>query len=671
MSHSIDDETLPLVGSDSEESEQDLNDSLADFLPIPVEEISFEDLIVNMDDDGLNVAETETFQIHSFEDLEALVCDNPPRASGRYVFKAKDVGRDYTVGSRSPRIPLDFLPAYIGMTKGELVYPPDSIKAFKYSSPLVGIDKELVESALKCFEGIDILNSSILISTSGDNLKLPFGEFNVADYYGLSLFNPLVIERIVDIYCDKTVFDRAELVRIIENNLYEKIYAGKNSTFLHPNLSGFQLNAAVSFPELKSKEYSGLTDDASNSWKAIDDYFFRTILPIAFMNDDFKSFVACSLLTHNNFTKRNYERIGAAYVYYLCGVKNIARLFNTKSIDIASFDTSAIFAGKYSYSTIKRAEWGLDDLVETVKTEVVKAVFAVDGEKRQKVELTGLSVSSEAMIAFTALGKKHPHFSKVFDYLLPFVESSFFNGTPLVIPPMLIAGPPGIGKTKFISELFGVFGYPISHCHSSQFTCGSGLVGLQSTWSNTQPGYVVEALRRTKLFNPLIAFDELERVRMAHQGGNGVSVEAAFMRLLEPLEATRFVDACGQLPHDVSKVNWIFTCNEPSLIPPALLSRLNKVCVYPPTEESAIDNIHRDIWLDLVNQYASGGLVKPWISADALEHLREAYYGDLNFRSGIKLMKNCLNKLMSGVQDSNYLTLDVIASKALKRASLN
>jgi hypothetical protein len=671
MTRAVDDEVFSQADPVSTEAEQALHESLDDHFT-PDIDINFDDVVMVADIDGGEISEVvnEAFAINSFEDLEALVCADTPYASGSYVFKAKDVGSDFTVSSDSPRIALDYLPAYIGLSREKLNYTPDSIKALKYISHYMEFDKELIEDALKCFEKIDVLNSSTLFSFDKGVLKLPYGEFAVSNQ-ATSVFNPLLVQRIVDIYCDKTNFARDEIIKVIERNLYEQIYSNDDLTTPIAELGGHQLYAAIGFPELKAKEYSVLSNNASNAWQAIDDFFFRTILPLALMNDAFKSFVGCSLLTHDDFTSSNYERMGVAYAYYACGLKDISRVLNTKYRDIASFDASAIFAGKYSLSTQKRAELFIDKQENAVKKQVITSTFAIDGEKRQKIELTGLSVSSDAMNAFTALGQKHPHFSKVFDYLLPFVESSFFNGSPLVIPPMLIAGPPGIGKTKFLSELFAVFGYPISHCHSSQFTCGSGLVGLQSTWSNTQPGYVAETLRRTKFFNPLIAFDELERVRMSTSSGNGISVEAAFMRLLEPLEATRFVDACGQLPHDVSKVNWIFTCNDPLSIPPALLSRLNKVCVYPPTEESVIDNIHRDIWLDLVNQYASGSLIKPWVSADALESLREVYYGDLNFRSGIKIMKNCLNKLMSGVQDSNYLTLDVIASKTLKRASLN
>ena len=638
-------------------------------------EVIFLDLEENTVEADLASPESlEVVVISSFEEYEAIFRSSEALEGRQYVFRAKDTWPDLSLDARSPRLLLDYLPVYVGTSDVEAKLSSDSIKAFKYAGTLIDFDKGEVDAAIRCFSEIDLLNSGALIDVSGEKLCLPYGQFTF-DNDVLDRFNPLVLERIVDIYCDKTVYQKQELVSIIEANLTGKIFDYKYSadnepTPLNPGIDEYDLLAGIYFPSPNSLEYSAIGNNVSRSWQIIKDFFFRTVLPLAFMNGGFKSFVGCSLLNHDDLTERNCARISMAFFYYICGIRDVARVLNTKSKEVASCDASDIFSGRYSKSTLRRSEW-LDKEVKSVKADAVKSVFAIDGEKRQTIELTGLSVSSEAMNAFTALGKKHPHFSKVFDYLLPFVESSFFNGSPLVIPPMLIAGPPGIGKTKFISELFGVFGYPISHCHSSQFTCGSGLVGLQSTWSNTQPGYVAEAQRRSKLYNPLIAFDELERVRMAHQGGNGISVEAAFMRLLEPLEATRFVDACGQLPHDVSKVNWIFTCNEPSHIPPALLSRLNKVCVYPPTEESVIDNIHRDIWLDLVNQYASGGLVKPWISADALEHLREVYYGDLNFRSGIKVMKNGLNKLMSGVQDSSYLTLDVIASKTLRRASLN
>jgi hypothetical protein len=668
MTNPVDDQEA-LVSLLSAEDEPSLLDDLDILLADIGPEVSFDDDLSDMDCDSLEAGRDEPYAIYSFEDLEKIVWGERPFASKRYVFKATDVGSDLIISAKSPRLILDYLPAYIGISGAKHSMPPESIKAFKHTVSRMNFSKNDINAAIRCFDEVDVLNSSIVIGIEKEFIKLPYGQFDAFVYQGYGSFNPLILDRIVDIYCKESVFNRHDLIDVIEKNLYENIYTSSSpSAQLNPVLEKMHLEVAIISPEFIVGDYVELGQRSSKLWTAVDEFFFKTILPLAFMNDHFKSYVGKSLLSHEDFTEANYKRIIEAYIYYVCGISEIARLINTKSKDIASFDAKSIFGGKYSPA--RRALEASEQHAAVTKAKAVREIFA-EGEKRVTIDLTGLSVPASAMAAFMALGKKHPHFSSVFDYLLPFVESSFFNGTPLCFPPMLIAGPPGIGKTKFISELFGVFGYPISHCHSSQYTCGSGLVGLQSTWSTAQPGYVTEALRKSKYFNPLIAFDELERIRMAHDGGNGISVEAAFMRLLEPLEASRFVDACGQLPHDVSKVNWVFTCNNPAMIPPALLTRLNKVCVYPPTDESVIDNIHRDIWLDLVNQYASGGLIKPWISADALENLREVYYEDLNFRSGIKVMKKGLNKLMSGMQASNYLTLDVISSKALKRASLN
>lgn len=63
--------------------------------------------------------------------------------------------------------------------------------------------------------------------------------------------------------------------------------------------------------------------------------------------------------------------------------------------------------------------------------------------------------------------------------------------------------------------------------------------------------------------------------------------------------------------------------------------------------------------------------MNPWISEDAIDHLREIYYKNLNFRAGIKVFKLALSKLLAGAMGGSYLTLDVIESKVMAPSSYN
>lgn len=604
--------------------------------------------------------------ISSFDDLLEAISVEADGIPESYRIIGKD--SEIRVRSESSRMQLDYLPLFAAKQEVPVVYSNPSIKAFRKLCSEVGLSEYSNNGSLRVLDDVSILSCSHYLKSDSDSLILPYGAkrpfcLDSRD----SFLNPLISELVVDVYSREiSGYSRSEINLIFSrNSMLTFVPSGNDEEGLWENVinyleDDFILHSDIPFSSPSSSDERAIFNLCASA-KSI---FLSTVLPLALLDNNFKSYAGFSPLYIDKIGLPQFKKIRAAFIYFLCGIRQFADYVNIKSFAIESYDSKAIFEGKYTSLAIRKKEKPKPIPEEINAT--IKSQFALNGSSHEDVTLTGLSVSDDSLQSFSDLCEKHPHFKPVFDYLMPFVEASFSTGRPLTFPPMLIAGPPGIGKTKFISELFEVFGYPISHCHASQFTCGSALAGLQSTWSNAQPGYVSEAMRRSKLYNPLIAFDELERIRMASSGGNGISVEAALMRLLEPLEAKRFVDACGQMPHDVSKVNWIFTCNDPSSIPAPLLTRLNKVFVYPPIKDEIVDAIHKDIWTDLVNQFAKGGFIKPWISEDALEKLRDIYYGDLNFRATIKVLRKALSQLLAGTMGVNYITLEVLEDKPAK-----
>lgn len=661
----------------------DLNALLDSVIDYGFEDFEFDDS--SLLNEGAEDSEPREVQvISSFEEmLDAVRRVDHDQPAFTYLVKSQD--GETEISTNDERLLLDYLPVYIAKNPKKLAKPTHRGNlAFKHISEMAEFSRLSTRFMLDGFDCMDILSSSQLIEVKGDLVSTPYGSISFSGHSPAEIrLNPLILTKIVDAYSSTTIFDRRELLHVIRRNIVDN-YIGdsdSNREVKPSRVFKFLFDDGPVISHLKTRygyEYMELLRDAKNCYEILERLFFSSILPVAFLNNDFKANIGCSLLASEEISDHSMENIKQAFIYFLCRNEQIARVANSKLLEIQSLDAKAIFSGKISEISESERQSYQPPIFSRRPTSngvsrnsKVKARLAIDNEKTEEVELDGKVITDSELQAFSDLCGKHPHFSPVFSHLLPFIEASFSAGVPLVFPPLLIAGPPGIGKTKFISELFEALGFPISHCHSSQFTCGSGLVGLQSTWGTAQPGYVSQAIRTSRLYNPLIAFDELERIRMASYGGNGVSVEAAFMRLLEPLEASRFVDACGQNPVDVSKVSWVFTCNDPSMIPPALLTRLNKVCVYPPTKEHDIDSIHRDIWADLVNQFAAGSRIQPWISEDAMDHLREVYYGDLNFRATIKVLKLALSRIMAGALGTNYLTLDVIELNSRSKVTLN
>jgi hypothetical protein len=605
------------------------------------------------------VVEDPIPEIRSFEDLRK--CFESPSQDRRKKYNIAAGEFSAVAYALDPRLLVDYLPLWVSQYDKEVHCREDAKSAYRYLATEVGFDQEEVSIGLSIMTNLSLLKSSTFMHYADEKFITPYGSVPAGFIYGTYGVSPLIINKIVDCYESQTGFCRKDIAYAVVNNLNVSI-VGANHMHDHQSRSFKKISevkdwVALKFPNSESHEHRDMDYASSRCRELLRKLFFFTVLPLALLDNRFKDYVGCSLLDAEEFSDESCTKIQLAYLFFLSNCSQVAATATAKFKTLSGFDHKSIFAKELK--SIKSEQ------------EYRSVTFSLPEGKTEDVTLAGHVVSGDALSEFSKLCARNPHFTPVFDYLLPYMEASFETQKPLTFPPLLIAGPPGIGKTRFMADFFDVLGYPMAHCQSSQFTCGSGLVGLQSTWGTAQLGFVAKTMQSTKLFNPMIAYDELERSRMSASLGNGVSVESALMRLLEPLEAKRFSDAFGPTVIDVSGVNWIFSCNDPMMIPSALMTRLNKVCIYPPTDEEVIDNIHKDIFADLVNKYAAGHRVQPWIAPDALDHLRAVYDKNLNFRATIIIMKDSINKLLAGAMGATYLTMAVIHKKAKSAFTYN
>lgn len=136
-------------------------------------------------------------------------------------------------------------------------------------------------------------------------------------------------------------------------------------------------------------------------------------------------------------------------------------------------------------------------------------------------------------------------------------------------PPILLSGPPGIGKTHFASELARRLEARIETLDMASQSCGFTLAGLDRGWSSARTGLVFEALRQGPTLSPVIVLDELDKSSRDSRSDPLGPLHA----LLEPRSARSFRDECAGFPVNASQVLWIATANDVAAIPAPLLSR--------------------------------------------------------------------------------------------------
>jgi ATP-dependent Lon protease len=138
------------------------------------------------------------------------------------------------------------------------------------------------------------------------------------------------------------------------------------------------------------------------------------------------------------------------------------------------------------------------------------------------------------------------------------------------LPPMLLLGEPGIGKTHFARKVAELLGTGFGFVPMSSLTAGWVLSGASSQWKNAKPGKVFDTFVNGDYANPVIVVDELDKA----SGDTQYDPLGALYELLEAKTATRFVDEFAELPIDASGAVWLATANDAGRIPEPLLDRL-------------------------------------------------------------------------------------------------
>lgn len=153
----------------------------------------------------------------------------------------------------------------------------------------------------------------------------------------------------------------------------------------------------------------------------------------------------------------------------------------------------------------------------------------------------------------------------------------------LRIPPLLLAGDPGVGKTYFAMRFAQAMGMPWRVVNMETATTGTALAGTELHWSTGGPGAIFDELVKGPQANPLIIVDELDKASTTYRP------TAALYQLLEPGTAVQFRDnAIPEIPLDASHVNWLLTANDLSRVDAPLLNRMQIVHVPEPTRRQRI-----------------------------------------------------------------------------------
>ena len=157
---------------------------------------------------------------------------------------------------------------------------------------------------------------------------------------------------------------------------------------------------------------------------------------------------------------------------------------------------------------------------------------------------------------------------------------------PFRIPPLILLGAPGIGKTQWAQRVAQVFQVPSISLDVGATNGGIfALSGVERGFSNAAPGRVVRGILATHVVNPLVVIDELDRASERTQTSRGQQpgLAAVLMSMVEPSSARAWTCPFFQLPFDLSRVSWIMTANSLDGMPAPLIDRCRVITLPDPT----------------------------------------------------------------------------------------
>ena len=215
-----------------------------------------------------------------------------------------------------------------------------------------------------------------------------------------------------------------------------------------------------------------------------------------------------------------------------------------------------------------------------------------------------------------------------------------------------IQGAAGIGKTKLIKEgICNALNYPSAFISLSGTDDSAFLRGHSYTYEGATYGKICESLIKTGIMNPLLLFDELDKVSNTYKGQEIINT---LIHITDPVQNDRFTDRYfEEIDLDISRSMIVFTFNDETLINPILKDRMIVINVKGYNNQEKIVLARDYIIPEILKQYnlKKGDIL---FSDDVLMHI----INNIEEEEGVRNLKRAINNIISWINMMIYVPID-------------
>ncbi|ACD23304.1 endopeptidase La [Clostridium botulinum] len=228
-------------------------------------------------------------------------------------------------------------------------------------------------------------------------------------------------------------------------------------------------------------------------------------------------------------------------------------------------------------------------------------------------------------------------------------------------PILCLVGPPGVGKTSIAKSIAHSTNRKYSRISLGGMKDEAEIRGHRKTYVGAIPGRIAYALKEAKTMNPLILFDEIDKISSSYKG----EPSDALLEVLDSEQNKTFRDNYLELDMDLSKVMFIATANSLETIPRALLDRMEIIEVSGYTYEEKF-NIAKNHLIPKVFEEIGIKFDKVEFEEEAINEIIEGYTRESGVRGLTRNLNSIIRKALAEMLSENLSNIIIDKSKVEK-----